>query len=318
MLGARQPVDTAGRAVAQQQPVLHEVRSIGGDRAEDPRVVGWQEPAERDEEQGGVHLVGVVVLGEGVALAVEPLVEDLVAHGVAHRPPPVHRPVETVLLDAAIARSNAAQTMTREWVKWRSGPRISHRPLSGSLPVGGELLDRARCTFQERSDSSSPRVRPSAAPSSPHPARRSAPGSPPRCRYARAVIRIPGRKSRLRSGSSRLAVDAVHDLQVLRVARHRADQPAPPEPGLLDVARAHSASIVRAGRGASRTGSPSCARPRSPRAGSWWRPATIPPAGVGQQPQDEQGPRPALAVGARPLSRSAQSCHCSRVASTVP
>ena len=85
--------------------------------------------------------VGVVVLHEGLLLRVPALREHLGADLLAQRAPALDGPLEPVLLDARMARSKAAHTMTREWVKCRSGPRISHSPLSGLVPVVGEVVD---------------------------------------------------------------------------------------------------------------------------------------------------------------------------------
>ena len=68
---------------------------------------------------------------------------------VAELAPPLDRALEAVLLHRrATARSKAAHTMTREWVKWRGGPRISHSPLSGSSQWLARSSTRAHCRAQ--------------------------------------------------------------------------------------------------------------------------------------------------------------------------
>ena len=97
----------------------------------------------REHQQRGVDLVGVVVLGEGVALArrsrasAPPRAPGRAARATA-RPGRRGRAARP----RATARSKAAHTITREWVKCRSGPRISHSPLSGSSQCRGQLLDQ--------------------------------------------------------------------------------------------------------------------------------------------------------------------------------
>jgi hypothetical protein len=73
------------------QAVDRQLALDGGHRALDPRVVGGQEPDQRDQEQAGVQVVGPVVLHEGVALAVVALAADLVVELAADAPPAVHR-----------------------------------------------------------------------------------------------------------------------------------------------------------------------------------------------------------------------------------
>ena len=224
MLVARQPVDAASRCGSEQQPVVHEVLLDRGDGAEHPRVVAGEEPDERERQQDGVDLGGVVVLGEGAALGVEAL-----GRGPRRAPRRAGRatgrpgPSSPCSSTARTARSKATHTMTREWVKCRSGPRISQSPLSGCVPVGRQLVDQG--ALQGPASAASPPGRRRArarARSSPRRARRSgaAPTAPLPIRTGRRPG-VPGQVRQLALGQLASAVDGVHDLQVLRGRRRR-------------------------------------------------------------------------------------------------
>ena len=277
VLVAGQPVDAGLGAVAQQQPVAHQVLLDRRDGAEHPRVVAVEEADEREHQQRGVDLGGVVVLGEGVALGVEALRQDLVAHlrraaRATARPGP-SRPCSST---ARTARSKAAHTMTREWVKCRSGPRISHSPLSGSLPVLGEVVDqralqRPGVVGLARGRASRARLEGDhhlaehvglplvdRAVADPH---------RPRAGVAGQVVE---RRARAARGAPSTAYMICRSCGV---AGDGAQQPVAPQPGLLGVAARRAAPRGSARRrAASSSGSPSCARRRSPRAATWSAP----------------------------------------------
>ena len=84
-----QPVDRAvvGGAVAQDEPVVHELALHGFDGAHHPRVARREEAHQRDHEHAGVELVGAVVLREGADLVVVALLADLGEDVVAQRAP---------------------------------------------------------------------------------------------------------------------------------------------------------------------------------------------------------------------------------------
>ena len=114
-----------------------------------------QEADDGDEQQRGVDLVGVVVLGEGVPRSrSKPLSRTSLAHLLAQLAPALDRALAgRAARPRATARSKAAHTMTRECVKCRGGPRISHSPLSGSSQCSASSSTRARCSAQESSSS---------------------------------------------------------------------------------------------------------------------------------------------------------------------
>ena len=135
------------------------------------------------------------------------------------------------------ARSNATHAITFECTKWRGSPRISQMPLSGSVPDlleiveedtlqrPGRLLDRkpvdARLVqriHQLAEDVDLQLIARGVA--DPH-------------RLRALVPREPGQ---LELRQPALAGDAVHDLDVRRIARDRAQEPAAPLLRFVDVA----------------------------------------------------------------------------------
>ena len=173
---------------------------------------------------------GVVVLGEGAALRVVALARGSPrapgraarASGRPDRRARAPRPPCT-------ARSKATQTITREWVKWRSGPRISQSPLSGSSqcsassstsdalqrPALRRLLEPAVAGVLEGDHHLAEHVG-------------LALGHRAVADAHRAGVGVAGQVVELALGELAAAVDGVHDLQVRRVARDRAQQPVAP------------------------------------------------------------------------------------------
>ena len=141
MLVAGEAVDAGVGAVAQQQPVAHQVLLDGVDGAEHPRVVAVDEADEREHQQRGVDLVGVVVLGEGVALGVEALGQHLVAHLVAQLAPPLDRAVEAVLLDARGRPVEGGPDHDPGVGEVPQRAADLPEPVVGLVPVLGEVVD---------------------------------------------------------------------------------------------------------------------------------------------------------------------------------
>ena len=127
--------------------------------------------------------------------------------------------------------------MTREWVKCRAGPRISHSPWSVWSQWSARSSTSARCTAQDSSDSLEPE--PAGLGQGDHhlaedvalPLVDGPVADPDR---ARALV--PGQVVELALGQLAAAVDGVHDLEVGGVAGHGPHQPVAPQPGLVDVA----------------------------------------------------------------------------------
>ena len=173
---------------------------------------------------------------------------------------------------ARTARSKAAHTITREWVKCR-GPADLPEAVVGLVPVPEELVDQV------------PLHRPGVVGLQPCLARLLERAH----HLAQDVVTGAGRRRRCRSAPGARAgvagevveralgqpprpVDGVHDLQVLGVAGHGAQQPVAPQPvasSTYPTRAAPRASGTR--RAASSSGSPSCARRRSPRGGLSWQ-----------------------------------------------
>ena len=136
-------VDAGLGAVAQQQPVAHQVLLDGRDRAEHPRVVAVDEADGGEHQQRRVDLGGVVVLGEGVALGVEALRQDLVAHlrraaRATARPGP-SSPCSSTAADGAVEGRPHHHPRVGE-VPQRAADLP--QPVVGLVPVLGEVVDQ--------------------------------------------------------------------------------------------------------------------------------------------------------------------------------
>ena len=147
-----------------------------------------------------------------------------------------------------MARSNATQAMTLECVKCLRGPRTSQMPSSGSIQCDSRNLSSANCTFQAAGSGSSPliRARCSVSITSPY----TSSWNCRRCRVAHAHRRgalVAGQPAHLVLVEAAHAGHAVQNLQILRRARHRAQQPFAPTGRLLDVA-GEQQGIQREGR----------------------------------------------------------------------
>ena len=134
------------------------------------------------------------------------------------------------------ARSNATHAITFDWVKWRCGPRISQMPSSGSCQT------RSRCSII--AGSSSPvcgwwagRCAVAAEPGFDRGER--GVGDLPEhvelellARFVpdahRLRVLVAGQPVELDLGQPALTADAVHDLEVARIAGDRALQPVLP------------------------------------------------------------------------------------------
>ena len=99
-------------AVAQQQPVAHQVPLDRLDGAEHARVVALDEADRAEHQQGGVDLVGVVVLGEGVGVGVEARVSTSSRTASRISRQPSTGPVQAVLLDG---RAPPGRTPPTPW-----------------------------------------------------------------------------------------------------------------------------------------------------------------------------------------------------------
>ena len=108
-----------GRRIALHEPVDHQLALDGIDGADDPRIVGREEPDAGEHEQAGVELVGSVVLDEAVLLLVEALLADLGLHLVGEGAPSLGRAARYVpsAPRSSTARSNATHAITFDWVK---------------------------------------------------------------------------------------------------------------------------------------------------------------------------------------------------------
>ena len=179
------------------------------------RIVAGEEAHERDHQHRSVELTATEALRERADLRVEALRAYLGVDLVAQRAPVVDRARRSPACSTiAIARSNATQHNTLEWVKCRAPPRTSQMPSSGSSP---KVLERVE---QEPGDR--PRVG----------ARRCArAGRLPQhveqlavhvelqllvravARPHRRRIRVTGQPIELELGEPALARDAVHRLQ---------------------------------------------------------------------------------------------------------
>ena len=217
---------------------MHQVLLDRRDGAQHPLVVAGQEADEGDVEQARVDLAGVVVLGEGVPRGVVPALEHLRAaprsRSVRQRSTSPSRPCCST---AFTARSKATQTITREWVKCRSGPRISQMPLSGWSQCVASSSTSTRCSAQLCGvllEAGVARVLEGDHHLAEHVGLALVDGAV--ADPDRAGAGVPGQVVELALGQPAPTVHAVHDLQVLRVPGHRAQQPVAPAEGLVGVA----------------------------------------------------------------------------------
>src|SRR5437660_1255642 len=98
-LTRRQAVHLRARRVAGHEAVLHQLALDRLDRPLDARVRGGQEADQRDIQQGGVEILGPVILHEGVAARIVALGADLAVDRGTRLPPAVHLPVAAEALD---------------------------------------------------------------------------------------------------------------------------------------------------------------------------------------------------------------------------
>ena len=122
----------------------------------DARVLGRQEPDQRQQQQARVQLLAAVGLDEGAELGVEALRADLAVDPLAQRAPAVDRALEPELLDRAdrAVEGDPGHDLGVGEV----ASAAAHLPdaLVRLVPDLLEVLDQRRCSPQPASLGASP------------------------------------------------------------------------------------------------------------------------------------------------------------------
>ena len=227
-----QPVDSGVLvvgAVALDEPAAHELGLDRANRADDALVGRGEESDERDQEAARVEAIRAEELRECTAVGIEPLAQHLVLDLLPYGLPAVDRPVATVAfdrLDGTVERDPGHDLRVRE-----VPPRPAHfpDPLVGLAPAGLEPVEDLAGQAPRRVgrlealvarlvqsvddlavDVELPLI--GCAVADPNGLRPFVPAEP-----GQLELREPS-----------LTGDAVHDLQILRRAGDRAEEPVAP------------------------------------------------------------------------------------------